>query len=448
MTTENTSLNIVEIEGTPYWYDVSKQPEIDQLENRVNELSTDQPPEHAMHRVIAEMKREFVRQTSTIVTDDSGEITTTDSEVKNLENVTRALELVEDLARSADEPIRLLDIRQIHRRLFDGHPQDRPGEFRKGDAPIEGARFSTVDPGLIDWNMKELIDWLGPVSASQRLNAIAAAAAAHTELTQIHPFEAGNGRTARLLLNLILRRAGYPIATISRDQRETYYAALDKADEAGDITQFVTLLIEVLSDGLSRFEAVAEEQRQQEEWATEIAERIARPEAPIFRDEYEIWKSAFISLRSKFHSMVKTVDRSLVGGTVRIQSFDMVDFEKFADLYTQKPPRSQGTWFFRVDFRTRNTTARYSFTFRWSNPAVAEHSPISLRLGREETPNKFIWLKDIYRTNVPRMFEIAFSVSTGKFVYMDDKQRVDVSTEDEIVKRFFNEVIRCHFQNY
>lgn len=447
MTTTHTPKNIVEIEGTPFWYDAAIQDEIDQLENRVNELSTDQPTERATREIVADMKREFVRQTSTIASDQTCVSTSAQTEAKNLENVTQALNLVEALAESPDEPIRLWDINQIHRRLFEGQPEDIPSGYRKGDAPIAGARYRTIDPSLIDWNMRELIGWLGPVSVSQRLNAIATASAAHIEFTQIHPFEDGNGRTARLLMVLILRRAGYPIAIVTRDHRERYYAALDAADEDGNISQFVSLLTALLSDGLSRFESAAEEQRQQEQAALDIAERMARKDIPILQDEYTIWTDAFISLRSKFHSMVKDIDRNLIGGTVRMQSFDMADFEKFADLYMHKPRRKQGTWFFRIDIRTRNTTARYSFTFRWSDSAVSDHSPISLRLGREEAPNRFMWLDEIPRTNVPRLFEIAFSGATGKFVYMNDKQRVEESTEDDIVKRFFDEVTRCHFRN-
>lgn len=445
MTTSHTPKDIVEVDGTPFWYKTRIQGEIDGLEHRLNELSTDRPPERAVREIIGDMKREYVRQTSALASVESGESASAETEAKHLENVAQAVDLVEALAESTDEPIRIWDINQIHRRLFEGNQEDSPTGYRKGDAPIAGARFRTIDPVLIDFNMKELIGWLGPVSTSQRFNAIATASAAHIEFTQIHPFEDGNGRTARLVMNLILRRSGYPIAIITRDHRQRYYDALDTADEAGDITPFMSLLIEIFSDGLSRFEAAAEEQRQQEEAAQQIAERMGRKDMPIIQDQYKIWSDAFLSLRSKFHSMVKQIDRNLKSGTVRMQSFDIADFSKFADLYAQKP--RQGTWFFRVDIRTRNTTARYSFTFRWSNPAVAEHSPISLRLGREEAPHKFIWLDDIDRTNVPRLFEIAFSESAGDFVYMDDKLDVRDSSEGEIVPRFFDEVIRCHFQN-
>lgn len=446
MTTEHAAKDIVEIEGTPFWYDASIQAKIDVLETRVIDLlSTDHSSDHWMRGISQDMNREFVRETSEIAADDTVASTRAHAEGKNLENMRRAMDLIEHLAESVDDPIRLVNIRQIHRSLFEGYPDDNPGEFRKGEATIAGAKFATADPMLIDWNMKALIDWLGPVSESQKLNAIATAAAAHTDLAQIHPFQDGNGRTARLLMNFVLRRAGYPIAIIARQHRERYYAALSEADQDGNITQLVSLLVELVSAGLKRYEVAADEQRQHAEVAQQFAELISRPEIPRLKDEYEIWKGAFQSLRSNFHSMVRDVNRSLVGGTVHIQSFDMVEFEKFADLHTRKPVR--GTWFFRIDFRQGNTVARYSFTFRSSDEAITNHSPISLRLGREEAPNRFVWLDEISRTNVPRLYEIAYSVNADKFSFMDDKQRVQDSSPDDIVKRFFGEVIRCHFQH-
>jgi len=62
-------------------------------------------------------------------------------------------------------------------------------------------------------------------------------------LVHIHPFVDGNGRTARLLMNLILLREGYPPAVVRRERRSEYYDTLDRAHE-GDTDPFVTLVAE------------------------------------------------------------------------------------------------------------------------------------------------------------------------------------------------------------
>jgi Fic family protein len=70
----------------------------------------------------------------------------------------------------------------------------------------------------------------------------------HQKLVNIHPFIDGNGRTARLIMNLILIRHGYTIANISseRDQRAQYYAALEKFHDQGDASDFQRLIMKTV----------------------------------------------------------------------------------------------------------------------------------------------------------------------------------------------------------
>ncbi|MCP4717750.1 MAG: Fic family protein, partial [Deltaproteobacteria bacterium] len=67
------------------------------------------------------------------------------------------------------------------------------------------------------------------------------AALAHFEFVSIHPFVDGNGRTARLLMNLILIKNGYAPAIILKNDRKQYYAALEKAN-AGKVDDFIFLV--------------------------------------------------------------------------------------------------------------------------------------------------------------------------------------------------------------
>jgi Fic/DOC family len=74
----------------------------------------------------------------------------------------------------------------------------------------------------------------------------------HARLERIHPFLDGNGRTGRLVLNLLLVRLGYPPAIIYKRDRSRYLAALRRAD-AGDDGPLGELLARAILDNLHRF---------------------------------------------------------------------------------------------------------------------------------------------------------------------------------------------------
>ena len=92
-------------------------------------------------------------------------------------------------------------------------------------------------PSHIELLMHKFIDWLNSPE-NRDLHPIRFAALAHYKLVYIHPFVDGNGRTSRLLMNLILMQSGYPPVIIRKQDRLKYYQFLETANE-GDIRPFV-----------------------------------------------------------------------------------------------------------------------------------------------------------------------------------------------------------------
>jgi Fic family protein len=76
---------------------------------------------------------------------------------------------------------------------------------------------------------------------------------AHRALVSIHPFNDGNGRTGRLLMNLILLRGGYPAIAVRSEDRVIYLDALQQAQGSGSPTAFNRLLYERLDATLEEF---------------------------------------------------------------------------------------------------------------------------------------------------------------------------------------------------
>ena len=94
-------------------------------------------------------------------------------------------------------------------------------------------------------------------------------AIAHHELVKIYPFKDGNGRTARLLLNLILLKNGFPICNIKRSERPDYYNALSLADE-GEYEPIIEVVAKNCIELFSEYTRVRDESNRLKDWAKRI----------------------------------------------------------------------------------------------------------------------------------------------------------------------------------
>ncbi len=96
--------------------------------------------------------------------------------------------------------------------------------------------------------MQDLMDaytnWMVQIDNGEA-HILSAAASLHHGLAEIHPFADGNGRTSRVLMNLLLMRAGYPPAVIRNERRDAYFGALAQAD-TGDGEPFALFVAEEL----------------------------------------------------------------------------------------------------------------------------------------------------------------------------------------------------------
>ncbi len=157
--------------------------------------------------------------------------------------------------------VTLTELRRIHTMAMtavwgvsphpDASAREGPGAFREHDIrPFPGGMTPPSWP-LVGADVDQ---WL------ERANALAARAPGfpeeladlHASFERIHPFLDGNGRTGRLVLNLVLVRLGYPPAIIYKRQRSQYLTALRRAD-SGDFGALGELLARSILDNLYRF---------------------------------------------------------------------------------------------------------------------------------------------------------------------------------------------------
>jgi Fic family protein len=130
-------------------------------------------------------------------------------------------------------------IRSIQQLMIKDTDPEFAGAYRTGSVMITGSSHTPPEAGAIPSEMNRLIRWIQ--KERSKLHPIELAAILHHKLVYIHPFFDGNGRTARLIMNLILMQRGYPLVLILKNDRKRYYDALTKADGA-DYASFVRLI--------------------------------------------------------------------------------------------------------------------------------------------------------------------------------------------------------------
>lgn len=114
-------------------------------------------------------------------------------------------------------------IKQIHTLVLMDRPEDR-GVYRRIPVRIMGACHVPPDPVLVPEQMENLV---AEFAVNKKLHPIERAALFHLKFEGIHPFVDGNGRTGRLILNLMLMQAGYPPINVKYSDRKRYYEAFD-----------------------------------------------------------------------------------------------------------------------------------------------------------------------------------------------------------------------------
>ena len=152
-----------------------------------------------------------------------------------------ALLFLRDLVRERT-PLSESLVKQLHGLVLRGIDRDNAGKYRSVPVMIGGSRHMPPQPWAVPVQMEQCFAWFG--EAGQDLHPVVLAAEIHERLATIHPFIDGNGRTARLAMNLALLSAGYPIANIpgDLDSRRAYYDALEKCNLEGDKSEFIALM--------------------------------------------------------------------------------------------------------------------------------------------------------------------------------------------------------------
>lgn len=149
------------------------------------------------------------------------------------------------LKESYQQPSYGRDGEVMYRLIRVGEYKRQPNHVRKFD----GSTHAYADPGEVPARIGNLLDWYEGIKDDKQYHPLIVAAIFHHEFVAIHPFDDGNGRMGRILMNFILMQAGYPPAVIPVKLRKKYYRVLSEAD-IGNFDSLVEYLGDLLLDSL------------------------------------------------------------------------------------------------------------------------------------------------------------------------------------------------------
>lgn len=135
-------------------------------------------------------------------------------------------------------------IRQLHQLVVRETEKEFAGKYRTGTVIIGGADHTPPEATDVPRQMEDLMQWLK--KNKKEYHPVELAALFHHKIVFIHPFFDGNGRTARLAMNVLLMRHGFPLAILLKNDRKQYYRVLQAADhgKSAALVLFVAQAVE------------------------------------------------------------------------------------------------------------------------------------------------------------------------------------------------------------
>lgn len=250
-----------------------------------------------------------------------------------------AFEMIKEWAADKERPLSEMAVKNLHQVLLvrtfwkeamtaDGQPTRRlikVGTYKEHPNSVRlqnGEMFHYASPEETPIQMGDLIDWFRTEEEKGELHPVALAALLHYKFVRIHPFDDGNGRLSRLLMNYVLVKNNLPPVVIKSADKKAYLFALNQAD-AGDLDAFIKYIAT------------------QAIWSIELSIKAAKgetlEEADDLQKEIAIWKRSAVTQKvSALHRNDDLVYELYGNGGIRemFESY-IQQHQQFFDLFDQ-----------------------------------------------------------------------------------------------------------------
>ncbi len=159
-------------------------------------------------------------------------------------------------------------IRSLNQIVQQNIDKEWAGRYRNSGVIIGGATHRPPEAIDVPKQMVKMIKWY---SNNKKIHPVELASIIHHKLVYIHPFFDGNGRTSRLVMNIVLMQSGFPLVAVMKADRKRYYASLSLADK-GDYSSFVNFIARAVERTLDIYLKVVTPKTQAKEKFVSLSE--------------------------------------------------------------------------------------------------------------------------------------------------------------------------------
>ena len=259
-----------------------------------------------------------------------------------VENVNDANMLMEHEARQG-RPMTVQLVREINRKIVEGTGEVRDaGAFRDFDVSITGASMQPPDWTLL---LDAMQDFEKQVEAADA-HPIEIAAWAHWVVARLHPFENGNGRTARLVQDFFLIRGGFIPVGVPAGKRSEYYDALALADSEQDLGALVSIIADAELFALEKTYNLAKEEEVTRQRVAEMARQVQGKSVRQQASAYQIWLRRMEILGDELERLIGDWNGQGTGVVFRFDRYELKSQDKWQEI--QDVGWARNTWFMRI----------------------------------------------------------------------------------------------------
>jgi Fic family protein len=265
----------------------------------------------------------------------------------------------------------------------DGQPTRKqiiPGDYKSSPNNVRtatGEIFAFSSPEETPAKMQELVAWLRDSLQCRTIHPLELVAKLHHDFVLIHPFDDGNGRVARLLVNYILLRLGYPPLIVKSEDKTGYLNALRQAD-AGDLPALTAYLVA------------------RSEWSLDLGIRAAKGESVDERSDVEKEVAIFIRDQQTNYDRVKRRSPEVLKELGEISWIPLL--EKFEEKMGKLYPLFSETKLAAAPLPAQTSEENWRFAlerFISQNPGPQFQVIVDFRGYRGEAKNPFSFRTDI-----------------------------------------------------